>query len=111
MQVIRNGVIVDYYISKDLPDNPSMKLLNHQLEFAERLVRDREKYIEQQRSWLRINESELNRVKDAKMRKRIEKCIEEEKDAIKRALRILEVEKEDLEALMDIIEIETFMKS
>lgn len=109
MQVAKDGVVKDYYISKDLPENPSMKLLNHKLEFAERLVRDREKYIEQQRLWVKYNKSDLNRVKDVKMRKRIEKCIEEEKDAIKRALCILEAEKEDLEALKDIIEMEIFL--
>lgn len=109
MQVIKDGVVKDYYISKDLPENPSMKLLNHKLEFAERLVNDREKYIEQQRLWVKYDESDLNRAKDDKMQNKIKKSIEEKKDSIKRSLCILEVEKEDLEALKDIIEMEIFL--
>lgn len=103
MQVIKDGIVIDHYISKNLPKNPSMKLLSHNLKYAKRLIKLTEDHIKQKRSLISINEAELKRVKDIKMRKKIEKCIEEERYSIKRALHNLEVEKEDLEVLENII--------
>jgi len=105
MQVAKNGVVKDYYISKDLPDNPSMKLLNHKLEIAERHVHNREKWLKDQHRDLKYYQSELRR--DSSDRNK--KLLEYQEDLIKRTLHNLEVEKEDLEALKDIIEMEIFL--
>lgn len=105
MQVVKDGIVKDYYISKSLPDNPSMKLLNNKLKYAERLVNDREKYLEEQYSELNRREHDLDRSRNGKNQKRLE----DQQELIEWSLYQLKVEKEDLEALKNIIEMKIFL--
>ncbi len=99
MQVAKDGIVYNYYISKNLPSNPSMECLNKSLKFAERMVNDRKKWLEDHHRDLKYYQSELRR--DPSDRNK--KLLEYQEDLIKRTLRNLEVEKEDLELLKDII--------
>lgn len=99
MQVIKDGIVIDHSFSRELPENPSIELLNRKLKLAERYVHDRERWLEGQRRDIKYYQSELRRDPSDKNKR----LLEYQEDLIKRTLHNLQVEKEDLEALKNII--------